>query len=237
MKNNVKNISLLIITVAAMLSSCDQRFEFLATVNKEPIIYFQNEKTVVTLTDSLKTSLKNGKSSFPLTLSFSDPENQLKSVTLGIAGGNGIFRKDNVPVNSLDPSDASAHLEFLPDATGPYTLSFVATDAFGKTATATISLLVFLNLPPVASLTESKLAVNSPFEYQFDASKSFDQDKNKGGSIQAYRYLINGTTEIITQQPIIKYVFSKAGGQEVKLEVFDNDGVKSATVTRVIQVQ
>jgi PKD repeat protein len=146
------------------------------------------------------------------------------------------MRKDNVPVNSIIPSEATAQLSFFPDAEGLYTISFIAKDAFGKSTTAQLSLLVFLNLAPVASLAETKLGVNSPYEYQFDASKSFDQDKNKGGSIQAYRYLINGTTEIITQQRIIKYVFSKSGGQEVKLDVFDNDGVKSATATRVIQV-
>jgi len=233
----MKKYTLITVLVCSLLSSCDERFGFLGNLNRPPAIFFNTKTDLVTLSDSLKTSVKNGKQTYDITVSFSDPEKQLKAVSVNLIGGTGVLRQDgNVITNALDISSGTANITFKPDANGNYTLEFKATDSFDKSTTATLQLLVYDNLLPVASFVESKLAINSPYEYQFDASASFDQDRNKGGAVQVYRFLINNTVEILTKDKVTKWVFAGTGGQEVKLEVYDNNGAKSAVFTKVIQV-
>ncbi|MCA6431230.1 MAG: hypothetical protein IM613_17480 [Cytophagales bacterium] len=233
----MKNSTLVLLLFCFVFTACDERFGFLGNLNRSPVVFFRNNTSLVELSDSLKTSVKNGKQTYDITVSFSDPENQLSTVNVSVVGGTGVLRQDgNVITNSIGISSGTAQISFKPDAGGNFTLLFTATDSFDKTATASLALFVFDNLPPIAKFTESKLAINSPYEYQFDASQSFDQDKSKGGAIQAYRFLINNTVEILTQQRIVKYVFPGTGGQEVKLEVYDNNGAKSTVFTKVIQV-
>lgn len=238
MKNNTviltANIAILF---ALALSSCDERFQFLSGTNRSPVIYMNNKTDLLELSDSLKTSTKNGKAEYTVAITFSDPEKQLKSVSVSLSGGAGVLKQDgNVVTEQLDPSSGNANVSFRPDAPGTYTITFTASDSFEKSATATLTIFVFNNIAPVASFVESKIGVNSPYEYELNALGSFDPDKNKGGGIQAYRYLVNNTVEIITTQSVIKYVFPGTGGQEVKLEAYDNDGAKSTLFTKVIQV-
>jgi hypothetical protein len=238
MKNNTVILSAnIVILFFLALTSCDERFQFLSGTNRSPVIYINNKTDLLELSDSLKTSLKNGKPEYNVTITFSDPEKQLKSVSVSLSGGTGVLKQDgNVVTEQLDPSNGNANLSFRPDAPGIYTFNFTASDSFEKSATATLTILVFNNIVPVASFIESKVGVNSPYEYELNAGGSFDPDKKKGGGIQAYRYLVNNTVEIITTQSVIKYVFPGTGGQDVKLEAYDNDGAKSTLFTKVIQV-
>lgn len=237
----MKKIFLLFSTLALM-GSCDERFGFLNTINRDPLIFLNNDTGLVQLKDSLKTSVKTGKLDFSFTLSFSDPEKQLTSVRYNLIAGTGVLRGNQGAVISSDvPSgEGLSSLVFKPDSPGNYTLEFIATDAFGKSATATINLFVFVNLPPTAKMVETRLNGASPFEYEFDASASSDRDTKYGGGIQYYRfvYMVNNleAVVILTTQPKIKYVLPGPGGQEVRLEVFDNDGAKSVVLTKRFEV-
>jgi hypothetical protein len=68
------------------------------------------------LSDSLKTSLKNGKAEYTAEITFSDPEKQLKSVSVSLSGGTGVLKQGgNVVTEQLDPSTGNANVSFRPD--------------------------------------------------------------------------------------------------------------------------
>lgn len=233
----MKSIHYISIALLAVTSlSCDKRFDFLSGVNLAPEIYFNGNKGKISITDSLKTSIKTGKSSYAFSLNYSDPEKELKAVAIKIIGGDGVLKKDGVQISGIDASTPGGSYEFEPKGGTNYTLSFTATDAFDKSTTAELKLAVFNNLPPVAVLEVTKLGINSLYEYQLDARKSRDRDVNSGGAVKLYHYVINGTTDFTTSQSTIRYDFPGLGGQEIKLNVIDNDGTSSPVITFVLTI-
>jgi hypothetical protein len=237
----MKNYSIILFTIVGIvgisLLSCDDRSNFLVNINSEPTIYFNGLTSTITISDSLKTSLKHGKNQYPFKLNFFDKENNLKAVAFKFVSGSGTISQDGTALQTeLAITADFANLVFSPQGVGTVRIDFTAIDAFDASSSVSLTLNVFDNLLPIAEFKEAKLGVNSPYEYELDATKSRDLDLKKGGGIQAYHYIINGTNDIWTASPKTRIVFGGTGGQEVKLEVIDNDGGKSAFFTKVISV-
>lgn len=218
---------------------CDDRFDaFLSSSNEAPEIYFNNSRQTRELSDSVKISLKHPSGPVPFTLNFSDRESQITGVTYSFEAGTGkiINLAGDDLAGSINQENQAQQLRFDGVEAGNSKVTFVVRDAFGSVATATLNVLVFVNLPPVAALTATRLQVNSPFEYEFDATASNDPDRSQGGGIEVYEYLIDNRFTFLTDKPRVRYVFDRGGGHEIKLSVYDNDGTRSAVITRLITI-
>lgn len=63
-------------------------------------------------------------------------------------------------------------------------------DSFGEQAKVSISFTVFRNIAPVALFNVKKIGVSSPYEYEVDASGSYDKDARFNGKIVEYEYTL-----------------------------------------------
>jgi PKD repeat protein len=231
---------LVILFFAAALYSCDDRFDaFLSTSNTAPEIYFNDNRSLKELSDSLKISLKHTIEPIAFTLNFADRESQISSVSYTFEAGVGkIINSAGDDLGGAIAADNQAQqLRFVGLEAGNVKVRFDVRDAFNVTTSATLNVLVFVNLAPVANLTTNRIQVNSPFEYEFDASSSFDPDRSQGGGIEVYEYTIDNTFTFRTKLNRIRYVFDRSGGHEIRLSVYDNDGTRSPVITRNITIQ
>ena len=252
---------ILFVLVAASLWSCDDRFNFLSSYNKAPEITFTGTDThttngeslpagdktsasngnTITLIDSVKTSLKHGAVNYTYTINLNDPDNNITDITLGLFSGTAKLKLNNSDVPSSIPTNINSMNITVSDYLGENGLIGVGVgvkDAFGVTSSIKLQLTAFVNLPPVASFTSAVNNVNGdPYQYQFNASASYDTDAKFGGGLQGYEWTVNGVKLPITTTPIMNQVFPAAGGYQVSLAVYDNDGGKSPVVTQQITVK
>lgn len=243
---NMKNSTLkkiFYVLSLTFLSSCDDRFDFVNSINDPPTIFFvgTDQKQI---TDTVKVSLKHGQEAFDFSIRYADISGgRVSGIRANLSSGKLI--QDGIEVNgSLDLSELSDRedqisLTFIHDGIGiskTYDLEFVVTDENGATDRINLILLAINNLKPEASFTTEKLGTTSVFEYEFDASLSSDPDDYLGGGIQAYKWTINGTNTFFTNEAVIKHTFAGVAGYEVSLTVFDNDGEASIPFKTTIQV-
>ncbi|NLT49440.1 MAG: hypothetical protein GXX85_00810 [Ignavibacteria bacterium] len=138
--------------------------------------------------------------------------------TFSFGSGNFEFIKDN-------------QLAFTPDYTGVNVFNIKVTDVYGAESFANASIFVFDNLPPVAKLSITE----KENYYEFDASESFDPDKNYGGYIIQYKLTINGTQPIYRKEPIINFQGLFIDNPTVvKLAVQDNDSAWSEEINQIL---
>jgi hypothetical protein len=249
------------VLVAASLWSCDDRFNFLSNYNNAPEITLTGtgnntttggslpggDKTTssngntITLVDSVKTSFKHGAVNYTYTINLSDPDNNITDISLGLFSGTGKLLLNNNAIPSSIPTNIGSMLISVSDYLGENGIIGVGVgvkDAFGVTSSIKLQLTAFTNMPPVASFTSAVNNVNGdPYQYQFDASKSYDSDLRFGGGLQGFEWTVNGVKLPITTTPIMNQVFPAAGGYQVSLVVYDNDGVKSLAFTQQITVK
>ena len=112
-------------------------------------------------------------------------------------------------------------------------VTLLAKDSFGEEATFSITFTVFRNIAPVALFTVTKIGVSSPYEYEVDASGSYDKDARFNGKIVEYEYTLNNYTFSTTLSKI-RYIFGSAGQKLIKVRVKDNTGDWSALVSEYV---
>ena len=121
---------------------------------------------------------------------------------------------------------------FLPDTTGQHNLVLRFIDPYSKETTCKLSLNVFWNLKPVA-VFEYSISSNI---LSIDASESYDQDSEYGGSIVDYKFLLDGN-EFILQTPYFNQNIDPEKIHIIKLQVRDNDAEWSALISDIIPTQ
>lgn len=228
-----------------LLSSCDDRYKILGTFNSAPSIRLvaQTPGTGAVrdgngniISDSVKISGTDNY--YPFTVIVDDPDKNIGDVNYTADSGSGdlIVYGDTVAENSVIPLiDYSMTLKFKPLTEGQIKLRFYVTDRQRLSDTATLTLTTFKNLAPKGSLNTSYLGENSPYEYNLDASGSYDSDHNFGGFIKEYVYTIDNEV-ITTTRSSIKYIFPSPGTYNVQLQVKDNDNELSTIISKQITV-
>lgn len=216
--------------------SCSDRYEYFDKVNRPPSIRFVKESDSTTdLTDSIKISRFPY---YPIKLELTDSTSEIASLRFKVMRGKGqlFYKNSALKSHNLNAQNSLITLKWVPADSGLHELAFTATDRFEKSQTATLRLLCFTNLPPVARLKVLPLKEESPLEFLLDASNSYDEDKKWGGHIVSYCIRINGVT-INTTQASAKYIFPNPGTYQVFLTVKDDQGVSSPEREVKIEVE
>ncbi len=195
-------------------SSCDNREDYFIVVNKAPILTLS--KNGIELSgESLADSLKIGE---PLSLNYniSDEENiTLKATQDG----------------QLSTVDIGSELiSFTGLNEGQNIVSLAANDSFGREAKFSFTFTIFRNIAPVALFTVKKIGVSSPYEYEVDASGSYDKDSRFNGKIVEYEYTL-ANYKFSSPLSKIRYVFGSGGQKQIRVRVKDNTGDWSAQIS------
>jgi hypothetical protein len=230
-----KNI--IIILSFIVLSSCDNTFDLIKELSNSPVIYFNGNASTISITDSLKTSLKTGKLSYGFSITGSGKGSPISDVTFEISGGTAKLYVGSTELQkSLGVKDGQKiDLAFSTQGVGQFQIGFTAKNSFGATASATLNLFVFTNLHPVAKFVAEPINQTQlgKYSYQLNAAASFDKDKSFGGLVKTYKYTITsnnyGTQTIQIDSPLTPVVFPGAGAFSISLVVYDNDGAVSAS--------
>lgn len=225
---------LIVISSVALLASCDNRKEFLKTLNPLPELQLTSIDGRTALSDSIKYSLKSNKK----TASFSvvvGGNNQEKEVTIKAVNKIGLLTLDGVNAEGTHTLKTGTQtLSYTPTATGKTLLNVSVKDNFDNIKEANVEVVTFDNLLPVARLSIQNIEVVDAKEYLIDASKSYDPDASFGGFITTYRYKI-GNNVFTSDKSSIRWIFPKAGNYEIGVTVTDSDGATS-TYTGVFAV-
>lgn len=243
----------IILTCTALLAACDKRKEAIEKFNTPPEISFGYEnssdrKMDNTVTDSLKLNstnqpnqiIKPGHKSHnikSIVLKYNNKNKDIASMRFTCSSRSAnLFYQGHRVIDFL-PTDADElKLDFENDAEELTSLEFSITDKFNNTSKIVYNIFSFVNLAPIASLSYRHLGNTSKFEYELDASKSFDEDRNQGGNVEWYIFHVDAH-EIRTKSNKIDYVFNKPGTYPVDLTVIDNQGKASRTISKSITVK
>ena len=109
-------------------------------------------------------------------------------------------------------------------APGSYRVVLTVEDDLGATDTATRTLYVKENQPPLARFSWSPSVAAAGQEVRFDASSSKDPD----GEIVAYTWRFGDGIVKTVSSPTVTHVYKEAGTYQVELEVKDNQGAKDS---------
>lgn len=199
------------------LSSCDNRKDYFIEVNKTPTITLV--KNGVQLTgNSLADSLKIGEP-FSLNYFISDEEKIRIQVTQ-------VQQQSTVDIGS-------ELIRFTGVTEGQDQVTLMAKDSFNKEAKFSISFTVFRNIAPVALFSVKKIGVSSPYEYEVDASASYDKDARFSGKITEYEYTL-ANYKFSSPLSKVRYVFGSAGQKQIRVRVKDNSGDWSSQVSQYV---
>ena len=235
-----------LVIVMSVLSACDDRLDFIADVNKAPALTLLREGVPFSGTADykMKDEIKGpGTELFYITLLVEDPEGFDGTVSAIILSGPGKLVNaggNELPSSFSYTNQASQTIYFdALDSDGVTTIRISAIDNLGKETKADVSINSFLNKLPVASWNYTNIKLNDPYEYEFDATTSIDQDADLGGAIAGYEWTVNGNVFTVGNAKI-NYILSKAspGGTtyNIKLRVLDNNGQYSTVSEKYITV-
>ena len=112
-------------------------------------------------------------------------------------------------------------------------VTLMAKDSFNEEAKFSISFTVFRNIAPVALFSVKKIGVSSPYEYEVDASASYDKDARFNGKITEYEYTL-ANYKFSSPLSKIRYVFGSAGQKQIRVRVKDNNGDWSNQVSEYV---
>jgi len=210
---------LVFFTLAAQIffSSCDNRKDYFIDVNRPPILTIVKngvELTGNTLSDSLKIG-----EPFSLHYFISDEEK---------------IRIQVIKEQQQSTVDVGSELISITGVTeGQNLVTLIAKDSFNEEAKFSILFTVFSNIAPVALFTVKKIGVSSPFEYEVDASASYDKDARFNGKIVEYEYTL-ANYKFSSTLSKIRYVFGSAGQKQIRVRVKDNSGDWSDQVSEYV---
>ena len=205
--------------VQLFLPSCDNREDYFIDINKVPTLSLVKngiELTGNTLTDSLKIGQ-------PYLLRYLIIDEEKISIRVIQENKENLVEIGSEIVTFTGVGDGQNHITLL------------AEDSFGASAEFSISFTVFRNIAPVALFAVEKIGVSSPFEYEIDASASYDRDARFNGKIVEYEYTLHNYTFSTTLKKI-RYVFGSAGQKLIKVRVKDNSGDWSDIVSQYVVI-
>lgn len=216
----MKPLKFFIVLVLAgqfFFSSCDNREDYFIDVNKAPSLSIVKNGVTLegnTLTDSLKIGV-------PLSLQYfiQDEEKILLNVS----------QEQPKSTFEVDPELIS----FTGQAEGQNIFNLTAKDSFGQEAKFSITFTVFRNIAPVAQFSVKKIGVSSPYEYEVDASASYDKDARFNGKITEYEYTL-ANFKFSSPLSRVRYVFGSAGQKQIRVRVKDNSEDWSSQVSEYV---
>lgn len=230
-------LTIVAFVVALVLSSCDDRGNFIGGLNSAPELSFvmDGEPTVV-LSDSIKLSVKVAETSYSFEVLLADINNNAKTLFAIPSSTHRIL------VNGVDASDGIDvanqrffSIEVFSEAPGRKLVELLAIDDFGMEVRLVGDIVFFQNLSPVASLEVSRIGFASALHYELNASSSYDRDAMHGGRVLRYIYQINDKI-FESYRDKIDFIFPTPGKYEVSLTVIDNNEVASETFRDVIDI-
>jgi hypothetical protein len=199
------------------LSSCDNRKDYFIEVNKAPILTLVKNGVELTgnaLTDSLKIG-----EPFSLHYFISDEEKIRIQVT----------QEQQQSIVDI----GSEFISFTGVTEGQDQVNLMAKDSFNEEAKFSILFTVFRNIAPVALFSVKKIGVSSPYEYEVDASASYDKDARFNGKIVEYEYTL-ANYKFSSTLSKVRYVFGSAGQKQIRVRVKDNSGDWSNQVSEYV---
>ena len=213
------NICLVLFAMATKMFfySCDNRKDYFIDVNKAPSLTLV--KNGVELTGStFADSLKIGE---PLSFHYVITDEEKIKIQV-------VQQQQS---NIVEASSES--ISFTGVTEGQNIVSLSAKDYFGEEATFSITFTVFRNLAPVALFKAKKIGVSSHYEYEVDASGSYDKDARFNGKIVEYEYTL-ANYKFSSPLNKVRYVFGSAGQKQIRVRVKDNSGDWSAQVSEYV---
>jgi hypothetical protein len=210
-------IVLFVLAGQFFFSSCDNREDYFIDVNKAPSLTL-GKNGVALEGNALSDSLKIG---VPLSLQYfiQDEEKILLQV----------FQEQ--PKSTFEVG--TELISFTGVTEGQNNFSLTAKDSFGQEAKFSITFTVFRNIAPVAQFAVKKIGVSSPYEYEVDASASYDKDARFSGRITEYEYTL-ANYKFSSPLSKVRYVFGSAGQKQIRVRVKDNSGDWSSQVSQYI---
>jgi hypothetical protein len=197
--------------------SCDSREDYFIDVNKAPTLSLVRNGVALegnTLSDSLKIGV-------PLSLQYfiQDEERIILQVS------------QKQPKSTFEIG--TELISFTGQAEGQNIFNLSAKDSFNEEAKFSITFTVFRNIAPVAQFTIKKIGVSSPYEYEIDASGSYDKDARFNGKITEYEYTL-ANYKFSTTLSKVRYVFGSAGQKQIRVRVKDNSGDWSSQASEYV---
>lgn len=198
-------------------SSCDNREDYFIDVNKAPsLTLVKNGVTLEgnTHSDSLKIGV-------PLSLQYFIQDEEKIILQVSQEQENCTFEVGNELISFTGISEGQA------------LVTLMAKDSFGEEAKFSIKFTVFRNIAPVASFIVKKIGVSSHYEYEVDASASYDKDVRFSGKITEYEYTL-ANYKFCSPLSKVRYVFGSAGQKQIRVRVKDNNSDWSSQVSEYV---
>jgi len=204
-----------------LVVSCDDSLDLYKSCNAEPVLKLRKPDDSTGYFSSISDSFRRESSGYKFYYQLED-ELSVNTFTTDYAvlPGAGELTFDN-----------DSTITFFPETDGLNVIEIIMEDIYGKTTSANASVFVFDNLLPVAILSVSNEGTN----YILDASGSYDLDRNFGGEIVAYEFMISGNTPIEYTSSIIE--LSDVTFQypvSVELRVKDNNNAWSVKTQEIL---
>jgi hypothetical protein len=187
--------------------SCDSREDYFIDVNKAPTLSLVRNGVALegnTLSDSLKIGV-------PISLQYFIQDEEKIILQVSQEQQRSTFEIVNEVIS------------FIGVAEGQDQVTLTAKDSFGQEAKFSITFTVFRNIAPIASFTVKKIGVSSPYEYEVDASASYDKDARFSGNITEYEYTL-ANYKFSSPLSKVRYVFGSSGQKQIRVRVKDNSG-------------
>jgi len=236
--NTKWNFSVLVGAFSILFISCDTRADFNKDNDQPPVIQIRHDdinfQPLQSFSNQIYDSMKLSQVHYPLELNANTTLiNPGFQFNINLIGSSSL----NLISNQINSNSATRYYYFQPNGTGFKTVSFQVSDVYNLQSTATLQLLVFNNLPPIANFIATQTGQLDPLQFQIDASSSYDRDAKYGGTINTYEFTITPNYRVTTNQPVINYIFPKVGNYQIALRVQDNDSVWSASKVAWVNVQ
>jgi hypothetical protein len=198
-------------------SSCDNREDYFVDVNKAPTLSLV-KNGVALEGNALSDSLKIG-----VTLSLQYFIQDEEKIILQVS--------QEQPKSTFEVG--SELISFTGASEGQNIFSLSAKDSFNEEAKFSITFTVFRNIAPVTQFAVKKIGVSSSYEYEVDASASYDKDARFGGKITEYEYTL-ANYKFSSPLSKIRYIFGSAGQKQIRVRVKDNNGDWSSQVSQYV---
>jgi hypothetical protein len=198
-------------------SSCDNREDYFIEVNKAPSLTLV--KSGITLEgNAFSDSLKIG---VPLSLQYFIQDEEKIILQVSQEQPKSIFEI------------GTEYISFKGETEGQNVFSLSAKDSFNEEVRFSITFTVFRNIAPVAQFTVKKIGISSPYEYEVDASTSYDKDARFNGKIIEYEYTLSNY-KFSSPLNKVRYVFGSPGQKLIRVRVRDNNGDWSNHISEYI---
>jgi hypothetical protein len=210
-------IAFFLLSAQLFFSSCDNREDYFIGVNTGPTLTLIKNGVALegnTLSDSLKIA-----EPYSLHYLITDEEN---------------IRIQVIQEQQQSTVDAGSEVITINGITeGQSLVTLLVKDSFNEEAKFSFTFTIFRNIAPVALFTVKKIGISSPYEYEIDASGSYDKDARFNGKIIEYEYTL-ANYKFSSPLSKIRYVFGSSGQKQIRVRVKDNSGDWSSQVSEYV---